>query len=131
MSTRLKARMEGLGVQFRMPATVESVDVEEGRVTVGLKGGDSLAAAALLVASGRSANTAGMGLEEAGVKLGERGRVLVNEHYQTSVPHIYAAGDCVGFPALASTSVEQGRLATFHAFGETATSIPELFPFGV
>ena len=67
MSTRLKARMEGLGVQFRMPATVESVDVEEGRVTVGLKGGDTLAAAALLVASGRSANTAGMGLEEAGL----------------------------------------------------------------
>ena len=52
MSTRLKARMEGLGVQFRMPATVESVDVEEGRVTVGLKGGDTIAAAALLVASG-------------------------------------------------------------------------------
>jgi NAD(P) transhydrogenase len=116
MSLRLKARMEGLGVQFRMPATVESVDVEEGRVTVGLKGGDSIAAAALLVASGRSANTAGMGLEEAGVKLGERGRVLVDEHYQTSVPNIYAAGDCVGFPALASTSMEQARVAMAHAF---------------
>src|SRR4029453_5861185 len=116
MSMRLKARMEGLGVQFRMPGTVESVDVEEGRVTVGLQGGDSIAAAALLVASGRSANTAGMGLEEAGVKLGERGRVLVDEHYQTSVPNIYAAGDCVGFPALASTSMEQARVAMAHAF---------------
>jgi NAD(P) transhydrogenase len=132
MSTRLKARMEGLGVQFRMPATVESVDVEEGRVTVGLKGGDSIAAAALLVASGRSANTAGMGLEEAGVKLGERGRVLVNEHYQTSVPHIYAAGDCVGFPALASTSMEQARVAMAHGFSlYPKERIAPVLPYGL
>jgi NAD(P) transhydrogenase len=116
MSTRLKAQMEGLGVQFRMPATVESVDVEEGRVTLGLQGGDTIAAAALLVASGRSANTAGIGLEEVGVKLGERGRVIVNEHYQTTVPNICAAGDCLGFPALASTSMEQARVAIAHAF---------------
>lgn len=132
MSTRLKARMEGLGVQFRMPATVESVDVEEGRVTVGLKGGDTLAAAALLVASGRSANTAGMGLEEAGVKLGERGRVLVNEHYQTSVPNIYAAGDCVGFPALASTSMEQARVAMAHGFSlYPKERIAPVLPYGL
>ena len=132
MSTRLKARMEGLGVQFRMPATVESVDVEEGRVTVGLNGGDSIAAAALLVASGRSANTAGMGLEEAGVKLGERGRVLVNEHYQTSVPNIYAAGDCVGFPALASTSMEQARVAMAHAFNlYPKDRLAPILPYGL
>jgi NAD(P) transhydrogenase len=132
MSTRLKARMEGLGVQFRMPATVESVDVEEGRVTVGLNGGDSIAAAALLVASGRSANTAGMGLEEAGVKLGERGRVLVNEHYQTSVPNIYAAGDCVGFPALASTSMEQARVAMAHGFNlYPKDRLAPILPYGL
>ncbi|HZJ56041.1 MAG TPA: Si-specific NAD(P)(+) transhydrogenase [Myxococcaceae bacterium] len=132
MSTRLKARMEGLGVQFRMPATVESVDVEEGRVTVGLDGGESIAAAALLVASGRSANTAGMGLEEAGVKLGERGRVLVDEHYQTSVPSIYAAGDCVGFPALASTSMEQARVAMAHAFNlYPKDRIAPILPYGL
>jgi NAD(P) transhydrogenase len=132
MSMRLKARMEGLGVQFRMPGTVESVDVEEGRVTVGLKGGDSIAAAALLVASGRSANTAGMGLEEAGVKLGERGRVLVDEHYQTSVPNIYAAGDCVGFPALASTSMEQARVAMAHAFNlYPKDRLAPILPYGL
>ncbi len=132
MSLRLKARMEGLGVEFRMPATVDSVDVEEGRVTVGLKGGDSLAAAALLVASGRSANTAGMGLEEAGVKLGERGRVLVDEHYQTSVPNIYAAGDCVGFPALASTSMEQARVAMAHAFNlYPKERLSPILPYGL
>src|SRR5262245_61068877 len=132
MSLRLKARMEGIGVQFRMPSTVESVDVEEGRVTVGLKGGDSIAAAALLVASGRSANTAGMGLEEAGVKLGERGRILVDEHYQTSVPNIYAAGDCVGFPALASTSMEQARVAMAHGFNlYKKEHIAPVLPYGL
>jgi NAD(P) transhydrogenase len=132
MSTRLQARMEGLGVQFRMPATVEAVDVEQGRVTVGLNGGDTIAAAALLCASGRSANTAGMGLEEAGVKLGERGRVLVNEHYQTSVPHIYAAGDCVGFPALASTSMEQARVAMAHAFNlYPKDKLAPILPYGL
>jgi len=132
MSTRLQARMEGLGVQFRMPATVESVEVEEGRVTVGLKDGGSIAAAALLVASGRSANTAGIGLEEAGVKLGERGRVVVNEHYQTTVPNIYAAGDCVGFPALASTSMEQARVAMAHAFSlYPKEKLAPILPYGL
>jgi NAD(P) transhydrogenase len=132
MSTRLKARMEGIGVQFRMPATVESVEVEEGRVTVGLQDGGSIAAAALLVASGRSANTAGIGLEEAGVKMGERGRVLVNEHFQTSVPNIYAAGDCIGFPALASTSMEQARVAITHAFSlYKKEHLAPILPYGL
>jgi NAD(P) transhydrogenase len=132
MSTRLKGRMEGLGVQFRMPATVESVEVEEGRVTLGLKDGDTIAAAALLVASGRSANTTGIGLEEAGVKLGDRGRVLVDEHYQTSVSNIFAAGDCVGFPALASTSMEQARVAVAHAFAlYPKDRIAPILPYGL
>ncbi|HZX43752.1 MAG TPA: Si-specific NAD(P)(+) transhydrogenase [Myxococcaceae bacterium] len=132
MSTRLKARMEGLGVQFRMPDTVESVDVEEGRITLGLKGGDTIAAAALLVASGRSANTAGIGLEEVGVKLGERGRVIVDEHYQTTVPNICAAGDCVGFPALASTSMEQARVAVTHAFNlYQKDRLAPILPYGL
>ena len=132
MSTRLKARMEGLGVQFRMPATVESVEVEEGRITVALQDGGTVAAAALLVASGRSANTSGIGLEEAGVKLGERGRVLVNEHFQTSVENIYAAGDCVGFPALASTSMEQARVAIAHAFSlYPKDALAPVLPYGL
>ncbi|HTS79072.1 MAG TPA: Si-specific NAD(P)(+) transhydrogenase [Myxococcaceae bacterium] len=132
MSTRLKARMEGIGVQFKMPGTVEAVEVEEGRVTVCLAGGESIAAAALLVASGRSANTAGIGLEEVGVKLAERGRVLVNEHYQTSVPNIYAAGDCLGFPALASTSMEQARVAIAHAFSlYPKERLAPILPYGL
>jgi len=132
MSARLQARMEDLGVQFRMPATVESVEVEEGRVTLGLKDGGSLAAAAVLVASGRSANTQGIGLEEAGVKLGDRGRVLVDAHFQTSVPNIVAAGDVIGFPALASTSMEQARVAIAHAFAlYPKDALAPILPYGL
>ena len=61
----------------------------------------------------------------------DRGRLKVNENYQTDVPHIYAAGDVIGFPSLASTSLEQGRLASCHAFGESCVSMPHLFPFGI
>jgi NAD(P) transhydrogenase len=86
----------------------------------------------LLAASGRQGNTRNMGLEEAGVHLNERGLVKVNSHFQTSVPNIYAAGDVVGFPALASTSMEQGRLAMSHAFHKKQPrKIAELFPMGI
>jgi NAD(P) transhydrogenase len=61
----------------------------------------------------------------------DRGRLTVNEHYQTIVPHVYAAGDVIGFPSLASTSMEQGRLSACHAFGVPATSVPALFPYGI
>ena len=132
MSARLQARMEDLGVQFRMPATVESVEVEEGRITLGLKDGGSIAAAAVLVASGRSANTQGIGLEEAGVKLGDRGKVLVDTHFQTSVPNIVAAGDVIGFPALASTSMEQARVAVAHAFAlYPKDALAPILPYGL
>jgi NAD(P) transhydrogenase len=72
-----------------------------------------------------------MHLEKAGLMADDRERLKVNEHYQTEVPHIYAAGDVIGFPALASTAMEQGRLAACHAFGAPTRSIPELFPFGI
>jgi NAD(P) transhydrogenase len=69
-----------------------------------------------LFAAGRQSNVQGLGLEALGVALGPRGLVLINEKYQTSIPNIYAAGDVIGFPALASTSMEQGRVAMVHAF---------------
>jgi NAD(P) transhydrogenase len=116
MSHRLQDRMMDLGVQFKMPDAVETVEVEDGRITLGLKGGTSLQAAAVLVAMGRAANSRGLGLEEAGVAFGERDRILVDAHFQTSVPHIYAVGDVIGFPALASTGMEQARVAMSHAF---------------
>jgi NAD(P) transhydrogenase len=69
-----------------------------------------------LVAAGRQSNVQDLGLEGIGVKVGERGLILVNEHYQTNVSNVYAAGDVIGFPALAATSMEQARVAVTHAF---------------
>ena len=77
-----------------------------------------------LYSIGRTGNTANMSIDTAGLCSDERGRIRVNEHYQTCVPHIYAVGDVIGFPSLASTSMEQGRLATCHAFGVEAKSVP-------
>jgi NAD(P) transhydrogenase len=72
-----------------------------------------------------------MGLENAGLTADDRGRLKVDEHYRTEVGHIYAIGDVVGFPALASTAMEQGRLAVCHAYSQPTNSIPELFPLGI
>jgi len=80
---------------------------------------------------GRQGTADTLGLDKAGLCVDDRGRLKVNGDYQTEVAHIYAAGDVIGFPALASTSMEQGRLAACHAFGAPTHSIPELFPYGV
>ena len=69
--------------------------------------------------------------ENAGVKTDDRRRISVNENFQTEVPHIYAAGDVIGFPSLASTSMEQGRRAACHAFGANISTQPKFFPFGI
>jgi len=85
----------------------------------------------VLHAAGRTGATARLGLEAAGLAADERGRLTVNEHYQTAQPHIYAVGDVIGFPSLASTSMEQGRLAACNAFGTACLSMPHLFPYGI
>ena len=103
----------------------------ESRVKVHLASGKEIIAEKALYSIGRTGATARLNLEAAGLKADERGRMKVNEHYQTGVPHIYAAGDVIGFPSLASTSLEQGRQAACHAFGVEATSTPELFPYGI
>jgi NAD(P) transhydrogenase len=82
-------------------------------------------------AAGRQSNTANLGLEKAGVKLGGRGIIPVNEHFQTNIESIYAAGDVVGFPALASTSAEQARRAVRDALGLGASTISPLLPNGI
>jgi NAD(P) transhydrogenase len=84
-----------------------------------------------LYAVGRQSNADLLNLEAAGVPLDKRGRIGVNEHFQTAIPHIYAAGDVIGFPALAATSMEQGRLAACHMFGAHATNSASLLPYGV
>jgi len=91
-----------------------------------------IAAEKVLFAAGRSGATAGLGLEAVGVKLGKRGYVEVDHDYRSSVPSIYAAGDVIGFPALASTSMEQARVAACHAFGFTyKRQVSELLPYGI
>ncbi len=103
----------------------------EPRVKINLASGKELVAEKALYSIGRTGATNKLNLEAAGLKADERGRLKVNEHYQTEVPHVYAAGDVIGFPSLASTSLEQGRLAACHAFEVEAKSTPELFPYGI
>jgi NAD(P) transhydrogenase len=86
----------------------------------------------MLFSAGRQGNTRGLDLEKAGVLYDERGKINVNGNFETNVPGIYAAGDVIGFPALAATSMDQGRVAARRAFGVgMAASIAELFPYGV
>jgi NAD(P) transhydrogenase len=96
-----------------------------------LESGKILRADCLLYCVGRQGNTEGLQLEKAGLVADSRGRIVVNENFQTSVPHIYAAGDVIGFPALASTSMEQGRVAACHMFGERVETISTLLPYGI
>ncbi len=115
ISTMLREVMESLGVQFHTPDFVERVEAGSS-LTLQLRSGKHLEAEALLVALGRRSNVTALRLEKAGVRLDEHGQLLVNEHFQTSVPHIYAAGDVIGGHALASTAMEEARMAMGHAF---------------
>jgi len=119
-------------VTFRCGEFVERVERDPaGGVTAYLKSQKSLHADVLLYAVGRQGNTATLGLETAGLEADERGRIHVNGSFQTAVPHIYAAGDVIGFPSLASVSMEQGRVASAGAFGIPAITVPALFPYGL
>jgi NAD(P) transhydrogenase len=118
---------------FRLGEKVVSVgfDAERDRVFAKLESGKNVHGQALLFAIGRQANSDMLNAAAAGVTPDERGKILVNEHFQTTVPHIYAAGDVIGFPALASTSMEQGRLASCHMFGKPSTMTANLIPYGI
>ena len=96
-----------------------------------LESGKTIRADCLMYCVGRQGSTDRLNLKAAGLSADERGRIPVNEKYQTAVPHVYAVGDVIGFPALASTSMEQGRCAACHMFNEPVESVPELFPYGI
>jgi len=132
VADRLRLQMQLLGVDVRLRETVIRYDADADGIRLDLKGGDALKTEAVLVAAGRVANVAGLALEHAGVAVNERGLLTVNERYQTAVPHIYAAGDVIGFPALASTSMEQARVAMVHAFDlKYKTAVAPIFPLAV
>lgn len=121
------------GVKLRLGETVESVDViDDKNLVVHLASGKRVRANMALFAAGRESNTDLLALEHAGLSVDVRGRLLVDEFCRTEVPHIYAAGDVIGFPALASTSMEQGRLAGAHAFDSVVRNgSSSIFPFGI
>ncbi len=129
---RLRMQMELLGVDVRLRDGVTRVDARPDVVNLDLKSGDRLAVDAVLFAAGRVGNTRGLALEKAGVDVNDRGLIPVNEHYQTAVAHVYAAGDVIGFPALAATSMEQARVAMCHAFDlKYKTRVAPIFPLAV
>jgi len=117
---------------FRLGEKVVSVVVDDReRVVAKLESGKKVIGDGLLYTAGRQANSDLINIEAAGIKAVERGRIPVNEHYQTETPHIYAAGDVIGFPSLASAAMEQGRLAACHMFGVGCESLLDLMPYGV
>ena len=121
-----------LSIDLHLGVDVDSVVRENGEIRLTLKDGSTTSVQKVLYAAGRTSNTADLNLEAAGVKMGSRGLVIVDDHYQTSTPNIYAAGDVIGFPALASTSMEQARVAMVHAFDlKYKTTVAPILPFGI
>jgi NAD(P) transhydrogenase len=113
----LRQEMMKLGVQLLMRESVKAVKrVDENQLSVEIETGEDFSVTSLLFAAGRNGNTQGLALDAVGIAVDKRGALTVNEHFQTSVPNVYAAGDVIGFPALASTSMEQARVAMCHAF---------------
>jgi NAD(P) transhydrogenase len=139
VSRSLAAVMAGDGIVFHWKERVQACNAvqpgspqEPGTFALTLGSGKSLTVDAVLVAAGRKGNVEELNLSAAGVAVGDRGLVHVDEHFRTNVPHVYAAGDIIGFPALASTSAEQARRAVRHALGLAIRSeISHLLPNGI
>jgi NAD(P) transhydrogenase len=124
--------MRQRGATFRLGEKVLSVGYDErNRVVASLESGKEVHGDALLYTIGRRTNADLVNLDATGLSADERGRIPVNDFFQTAVPHIYAAGDVIGFPALASTSMEQGRLASCHMLGAYCESRKESIPYGI
>lgn len=128
----LLRRMAGMGVRFLFGQDVTAIAVTGGDVSITLKSGDAVTADSVLFAAGRDGATRNLGLEDIGVAVNRRGQVEVDAQYRTAVPNIFAVGDVIGFPALASTSMEQGRLAMCHAFGFSyKEKLAVVLPYGI
>jgi NAD(P) transhydrogenase len=118
-----------LGEEVKSLEAVTAEDKKQVKIT--LASGKQILAEKALYSIGRTGATQTLNLAAAGIPTDDRGRLKINTSFQTAVPHIYAVGDVVGFPSLASTSMEQGRLAACHAFGIDSKAVPELFPYGI
>ncbi len=128
----LQRQMKDIGVTLYHDEEVSAIKLQpDGLVHVSLQNNPPLTATTLMYAVGRVGASSGLGLERVGLTPDARGRLSVNDHFQTAVPHIYAAGDIIGFPALASTSMQQGRHAACHAFGAPDRTDTALLPYGI
>ena len=127
----LKYHLRDLAVTFRFGETVSAVEAHPQGALALLASGKKIPADTVLYSAGRQGQTEELNLEAAGLAADKRGRIKVDENYQTEVPHIYAVGDVIGFPALAATSMEQGRQAAHHAFGEPVHTAHLLQPIGI
>jgi len=127
----LKFHLRDQAVTFRFDEKVVDVSVSESGTITTLASGKRIPAAAVMYSAGRQGCTDQLDLAAAGLEADRRGRLSVDEHYRTPVEHIYAVGDVIGFPALAATSMDQGRLAAYHAFGEPVHELTALQPIGI
>jgi NAD(P) transhydrogenase len=128
----LQYQMRNIGIILRLNEEVVGVSkAPDGSVVLQLKSGKQIRAPLLMYSAGRIGATKNLGLEQIGIQPDDRGRLKVNENFQTALPHIYAVGDVVGFPALASTSMQQGRHAACHAFGLNCETSSHLLPYGI
>ena len=130
---RLIYHLRNLNVTFRLGESVTRVEKDEkSRVVASLESGKKIKAQTLLFAVGRQTNADTLNLKAIGLKTHKHGRIKVNEYFQTEIDHIYAAGDVIGFPALAATSMDQGRLASCHMFARPGTICAlALLPYGI
>ena len=132
IAERLRVRLAALGMQFWFNERPVKVQATAAGVDLLMKSGKTLQTESALFAAGRRAAVDGLALEKAGLAINDRGYIPVDANYRTSVPHIYAAGDVIGFPALASTSMEQGRVAVCHAFGfQYKQRVASMLPMGI
>jgi NAD(P) transhydrogenase len=131
ISESLREQMQAAGIRCLLNDGVESVK-DNGIIEVRLHSGEVERIHSVLVSSGRCGQTGSLGLDKIGIATSERGHVQVNANFQTSLPHVYAAGDVIGSPALASTSMEQARMAMAHAFDlKYKTGLAQILPYGV
>lgn len=127
----LQFHMRDMDIRLCMCEEIAEIQLEETAVHLSLKSGKRLTSQTVLYAAGRTGNTDRLQLDKAGLAADDRGRIKVNDYFQTDVPHIYAAGDVIGFPSLAATSMEQGRLAASYMFGQMWEQATTLFPIGI
>lgn len=135
VTTELLEVMKGMEIEVLFNTSVSNLEVphdDEEPLNVTLASGEILHVDSFLYAAGRNGHVKALNLQKVGIAVDKRESISVNEHYQTSVPHIYAVGDVIGFPALASTSMDQGRTAVSHIFQtHDIEKVAKLLPFGV